>query len=236
MNKRACLLLMVFLIFAVSAISACAPDPRKEAQAYAIKSEADQTAINNEQVRQQSDDVHNIEIQQLQLDQAHREATAKNWNAAMNSIIKWFGVFGSVAVGIGLIAVAVSFSRASYGLGVAVARAAYVRANLIPLDRVTRQFPLLLQHVHGNRYALHNPNVGSVLMLDSGKDPDRQLIATSGATQIAGVLAQEASRSSDPAGVSMINPPVIDAKDENLLIGHDFIKSLMIPLPGENNE
>jgi hypothetical protein len=229
---RVSLLAMLVLIV----ISACAPDPRKEAQAYATRSEADQSALTQEQQRQQSQDLHAIDMQQKQLEQQHREATAQRWEAAMNSIIKWFGWAGSVAVFMAVIAMAITFSRTSLGVGEAMVRAANVRANLIQLNPTTRQFPLLIQHVHGNKYALHNPNLGSVVMLDAGKDADRQLIATAGATQIAGVLATEARRSSDPAGVAMVNVPIVDAKDDQLLIGRDFLKDVAQLNAGESNE
>jgi hypothetical protein len=61
---------------------------------------------------------------------------------------------------------------------------------------------------------LHNPNTGSVIMLDVSNAAGRQLITTAGLTQLAGVIAQEAAKSQDPAGVSVIRPPVVNWRDD----------------------
>jgi hypothetical protein len=120
-----------------------------------------------------------------------------------------------------LLSLAVSISYVSIRLAYVTTRAAEVKANLVYLDPATRQFPLIIQHIHGHRYALHNPNAGSVVMLDARNHVDRQLIAESGAVQIAGVIAQEASKSTDPAGVAIIRPPVIEYQDEQVVIGNN---------------
>jgi hypothetical protein len=56
---------------------------------------------------------------------------------------------------------------------------------------------------------------------------DRQLIATSGAVRLAGVVAREARQADDPTGVSIAtNVPVIDAAETNdqLVVGSDVAK------------
>lgn len=231
MNRQ----LIVIAFMLAFAMTACAPDPRKEAQAYAIQSTADQTALNAQQAREQSEELHNIEIQNLQYESDHRKAIAARWDAAVNTIIKAFGIFGSIAVSASLIALAISFSRASIGISQAMSRAAMVRANLIYLNPTTRQFPLFVQHIHGSRYALHNPNTGSVLMLDERNPADRQMISTAGATQVAGVIAQEARQSSDPAGISIMRPPVIDAKDRDLIVGASFLENAISFMTGDED-
>jgi hypothetical protein len=217
---RRFLILLLLLIF----ITGCAPDPRKEAQAYQIRSEADQNALNQEQAREQAEEMHQIQMQQARLEEQHREATAREWQAGLNTMIRFGFRAGTVALCLMLLAFGISFAWSSVGLAKASAHVAMVKANVIHLDRATRQFPLFIQHVHGTRYALHNPNVGSVLMLDETNPADRQLIATAGATQIAGVIAQEARQSTDPAGVAIVQPPVVDVKDENLRVGRDLVR------------
>ncbi|HLE91807.1 MAG TPA: hypothetical protein VI753_11715, partial [Anaerolineales bacterium] len=153
------------------------------------------------------------------------EATAAQWREGLNKMIHYGFIFATISLCVSLLALTFSFSYSSVGMAKATVRAMDVRANQIMLDRVTRQFPLFIQHVHGDKYALHNPNAGSVVMLDVSNPADRQMIATSGATQIAGVIAQEASRSADPAGVAIIQPPIVNVKDELLTVGKDIWRS-----------
>lgn len=200
------------IMFLLLLITACAPDPRKEAEAYRIREQAEQDALNQEMNRAHAEDMHQIELEQ------HR-ATAAEWHAGLNTMIRfgfWFGTFGLCMV---LVAFSVSLSWSSVGLAQAAAHSAMVKANLIHLDQATRQFPLFIQHVHGTKFALHNPNLGSVLMLDETNPADRQLIATAGATQIAGAIAQEARQSADPAGIAIMQPPIVQLQDGSLYIG-----------------
>jgi hypothetical protein len=205
-------LLIIAGMFIIAGLSACTPDPRREAQAFQIHEQAEQDALNQAQNRAHADELHLIQVQQSQ-------AIAQETIAAWNRSIKFISIFGTISVCIVLIAMAISFSYGSIRFAHAAARRADIQATLIQLDPTTRQFPLVLQHVHGSKYALHNPNVGSVLMLDENNPADRQLIATAGATQIAGVIAQEARQSIDPAGVAIIQPPVVDVHDGDLTVG-----------------
>jgi hypothetical protein len=196
-----------------------APDPRKEAAAYAARVAADQQAADSEQARQQSADLHAAEMQRIQTEQEKSDALAAQWEKTVNGIYLWGGRFLVVAICVCLLALAAGISYTSIGTSQAIVRAANVRANLVQLNPATRQFPLLIQHVHGNRYALINPNTDSVRMLDLDNAPDRQMIAAAGVTQLAGVLASEAARSSDPAGMAMISPQIINATENGLEVG-----------------
>jgi hypothetical protein len=193
-------------------MTSCAPDPRREAQAFQIREQTEQDVLNQTQNRAHAEQLQLIQVQE-------RQAIAQENIAAWKRSIKFISIFGTIAICIALLALAVSFSYGSFRFAMASARRADVRANLLPLDPATRQFALLLHHVHGGKWSLHNPNTGSVLMLDESIAADRQLIATAGATQIAGVIAQEASKSNDPAGVSVIKPPIVDVTDGALTIG-----------------
>jgi len=212
-------------ILLVMLISACAPDPRKEAEAYATRIEADQNALNSEQNRQHAEQLHQFELQRRAMDQENQKAIQPQWQLALNRAIWGGSITLIIVVCFSVVSVTRTINQTVEGVGAAFVRRADVGANLIPLDRVTRQFPLFIQHVHGDKYALHNPNVGSVVMLDVSNPADRQMIATSGATQIAGVIAQEARQSTDPAGVSIIQPPIVNVKDELLTVGKDIWRS-----------
>ena len=212
-------------ILLVMLISACAPDPRKEAEAYATRIEADQNALNSEQNRQHAEQLHQFELQRRAMDQENQKAIQPQWQLALNRAIWGGSITLIIVVCFSVVSVTRTINQTVEGVGAAFVRRADVGANLIPLDRVTRQFPLFIQHVHGDKYALHNPNAGSVVMLDVSNPADRQMIATSGATQIAGVIAQEARQSTDPAGVSIIQPPIVNVKDELLTVGKDIWRS-----------
>lgn len=216
-------------VMALLILSACGADPRRDADAYATRTQANEQARNEAQERRITQDLHEAEMQKVAAEQARRDAlqpwriSAGQW--AWTSI----KIFGSVSLAVGLLAIGFAFARTSYGISNVAIEAASVRANLIPLDRVTRQFPLVRQ-VHGNRIALQNPNTGSLIMLDVPRDEDRQLITAMGATQLAGVIAQEARQSSDPAGLAMMNTPMVHAQEDGLYIGSAYIES-PIPLP-----
>lgn len=189
---------------------ACQPDPRKDAQAFATRIEAEQDALNQEQNRQHAEQAQQIYLEQLKVEQAHREATAAEWRAGLNMVIHYGSIFATIAVCLMLVAFGISFSWTSIGIAKAAARGAFVKANLIYLDPKTRQFPLLVQHIHGSIYLGWNPNTGEIKRLDENNPADRQMIATAGATQYAGVIAQEARQSKDPAAFSVMQPNIVD--------------------------
>lgn len=213
MNRFLPILLLLFFV------SACAPDPRKDAEAYKTRIEADQFALNSEQNRQQAEELHQFELQSQAMNQDNQKAIQEQWQLAMNRAI-WMGSLTIIlSVCLVIISVTRTANRTIEGIGMAIVRRADVAANLIRLDKITRQFPLFIQ-----QHAVHNPNTGSVTMLDAGREADRQLIATSGATQIAGVIAQEARQSNDPTGVAMVQPPIVDVKDEMITLGKDIMR------------
>lgn len=223
--------LLVLFLLSLVALSACAPDPRKEAQAYAIKSEADQQALNQEQTRAQNEELHNLEVEREQLDIQNDRATAAAWvkiaDTFLTSIAAMFLIL--------LTSVVYEVTRANRGISDAVTIAALNRANLIHLNPTTRQFPLLIKQVSTYRFAVYNPNDGSVALLDERNPADRQKIAAAGLTQVSGVLASEARQSSDPAGMSMIRPPVLDVKSngDEIMIGDSFIRNVISLNTGE---
>lgn len=226
MNKK-----LLVLLLAVFMLSACAPDPRKEAQAFAIESEAQQKALDQEQARAQDEELHNIVVQQEEVELQKERANAAAWVRIADTFIT--SLIALLLVG--LAAVVYEVSRTAKGIGNAMVIAAETRANLIPLNPTTRQYPLFIKHVSGHRFAIHNPNTGSVILLDERNEADRQMIASVAQVQVSGVLASEARQSNDPAGMAMIRPPMIDVKADGMWIGDSFIKDA-IPLITGNEE
>lgn len=223
---------LILGMIALLVLVSCGQDPRKEAEATRIRTEAQSQAADAAQLREHNDAMNKLAEQERAAEIARINEVQAKRVAAINTMWTTFKIFGSVGLAVTLLALAVSISRASYGITQATVTAAEMRANLIPLDRVTRQFPLLRQ-VHGSKYALHNPNTGAVIMLDTERDEDRQLIAAMGMTQLAGVIASEARQSSDPAGLAMLQPRAVHAQQDGLIIGDEYLVNA-IPLPGEN--
>lgn len=199
-------------------LSACAPDPRKEAQAFQIREQAQQDALNQEQTRQHADELHAFQMQQQQIEQGNREATKQEWRNGLNMMIRYSSFFATAAVCFAVFmitrATVNAYAIVSEGTARALVQAANVRANLISLDPTTRQFPLLLQYIGKGIVSLTNPNADSTLLLDTRNEPDRQMIQAMGAVQYAGALAHEARQAKDPAGVSIIQTPIVDVEEQ----------------------
>jgi hypothetical protein len=218
----------MILILLLVVLTACAPDPRKEAQAFAIRTQAEQDALNADAQRQHAQEVHDIQVQQLELEEQHREATAQEWRNGLNRML-YYGFYVATAalcfmIFMGARSMTKSFAEMTEGISAAIVRAADVKANTIRLDPVTRQFPVYLQYLGAGRFSAVNFNTNSVLMLDTRNDPDRQMIAAMGAVQYAGALAREARQSEDPTGVALIQAPIVDVKDELLSLGKDLLR------------
>ncbi len=186
---------LVFMVV-VFILAGCAPDPRDEAEAYAIQEQADQDTADREQERQQAQDLHKIKL------------------ASWQRFYTWLGIAASVAVSVSLVGLGIGIAIAAVYSGRAAGRAAEVRANLIPLAETTRQFPLFVQNQGRGLFTAYNPNTGAIIPLHIARREDRQLITASGAVQIAGTIAREARLSHDPAGIAVINPPLITLESE----------------------
>jgi len=187
-----------YLVFVVVVfiLAGCAPDPRDEAEAYAIQEQANQDAADREQERQQEQDLHQLR------------------RAAWQRFYTVLGIAGSVAVSVSLVGLGIGIAIAAVYSGRAAGRAVEVRANLIPLAETTRQFPLFVQNKGRGLFTAYNPNTGAIIPLHIARREDRQLITASGAVQIAGAIAREARLSNDPAGIAIINPPLVTVECE----------------------
>jgi hypothetical protein len=185
-------LLTMFVIM----LTACAPDPRDAADATTVQ--ADQAAADAELAR--------IEKQRLADYEAQRkEAAAAELDAGIQTFIR----YATLAAVLVVIALAVSLSITlrdiGRGAGLAAVTAMELKAHLIPLDPITRQYPLLLQSIGKGQFSLTNPNTDSVLILDTRKDGDRLMILAMARTQATGSLARESRLSLAPGEVSRID-------------------------------
>jgi hypothetical protein len=196
-------------MLALTVISACTPDPRKEAQAYATRSEADQSALTQTQQRQQSQDLHAIEMQQKQLEQQKREATKLEWIAAAKRIINAGGYVMAVCVGVIIIYATITIKNTMIGIGNATVMKAEITANLIHLD-TNGQFPALIQRMGGGKWSLTDLNTKTTMLLDVRNNPDAQLVAGAIAIRHDVALAHEARLSKDSGeNIVTITPPII---------------------------
>jgi len=212
-------------LFILILVTSCAPDPRKDAEAYATRVEADSQAATAAQAREQEADLHALEMQKKELAQEIRVATAPELKRGLKMMLTVSFYFATAAVCYSLFMTARTVNTTVQGVGRALVIRAELQANLIGLDYRTRQYPLLRQ-AHGTRFALSNPNDNSVTMLDVSNPADRQKIAALGAVQLAGAIAYEARKSSDPGALAMIKPTVIDAADGQIVTGAELMTNM----------
>jgi hypothetical protein len=191
------------IIVAMLVLVSCAPDPRREADAYATRTQADALAASSAQALAQDAEAHDLWMSRL------REVS--QWISTMmitSMIAAMFTMFVSLAsLGIGL-------SFVLIGAGVGTAKRNLAQPNQVRLDPVTRQFPLLITKVADGKYSLSNPNTGSVTMLYDRNPADRMMIQAMGATQHDAALAYQARLSHKPGEIAgMESLQIIDAED-----------------------
>jgi hypothetical protein len=215
--------LFVFLFLAI-VLAGCAQDPRKEAQANEIESKAAQEAATAEQQRQFAADRHAYEMAEESYWYAVYSSTMETAKKVANVTV-WFAGF-AVAVGVAglILSLALTAHNTTKGLGEAAVRAAIVKANLIYLDKATGAYPALMHYDGKGRFSLVLPGVAGSIPLDTRHEPDRQLIATQGAAIIAALVAAQAAKSEDPAGVSIIRPETIDVTPEMIALHKELAR------------
>lgn len=191
--KRA-IIIALFLL----ALASCTPDPRREADAYATRQQADSLSASQEQARQQDADLHEIKVKQL--------VDAGQWFSTlmMTSLVaSMFTIFIALtSLGIGLAFVFI-------GGGIAIAKRNMTMPNRIRLDPVTRQYPILPIYLGDGRYAIGNINDGEVMMLDTSKPADALKVKAAFAINHDGSLAYQARLSHKPGDVAQIQAPQI---------------------------
>jgi hypothetical protein len=198
-----CLTPVVIGLALMVLLSGCAPDPRSVADADNSRILAAQEAANQVQERE-------LAAKDAEARQAVEAGTRAARVQALATVTRWAGVAGAVSVSGVLLAAAVGLGWFAVGAGRAGARLAEIRASLIPLSEMTRQYPVLLSYLGRGKFSLSNPNNGQVLMLDTRNEPDALMVKAAAAVQAGGVLAREARRSKEPEGVAMMGGGVAD--------------------------
>lgn len=195
--------LMVVGLLAVC-LATCAPDPRNQADADATRLLAEQDAADQQQQRQQN-------AQDFGLKLAEREQVSAQWVRSLQDFIRWSMVFATAAICLALLGGGFGLGFYFVGRSRVAVNAAALRASLIGLDAATGQYPLIKYEGHG-MISLTDPNTGMTLKLDTRNDADRQMIATSGAVRLSGIVSHNAAmHKTDPAGVALVgtNPITI---------------------------
>jgi len=202
-------LLLGMIVLGLFLATACSDRPtaaqiREDANGYSIRSAADQAALNSEQQRQfnEQEQAKKMAVQQWWLDVRN---ASKHVAIVM---VKVDIVFLGVALASILVSSVIGFSQATIGTGKAIAKAADFRADWMPMDVKTRQYPAL-RFVRGDIFMLANPNDDSVMRLDVNQPADRQKVIAAGMTQFGGLLAYETARAKTDSGaenIPLINP------------------------------
>lgn len=199
-------IILTLCLLALS-LAGCAADPRRAADADATRLLAEQQAADAEQAREQQADIHAMEIET-------RKAAQAEWQSAINKVIHTAAVFGQVTVALWMLSLGAAGVWTMLGTSRAYSIWIENKANQIPLDKSTRQFPLLIYKGAG-MYTLTNPNDNSVLLLDTHKPADLAKVKAMANVQYAGALGQEAKWSSQP-GVAQIpaSQQIVDMESE----------------------
>lgn len=201
-------------------VGSCGPDPRDEADAQRTLAITAQDVADREQARE------------IQL--AQEQAAAERRNRIADALTAGLVFGGGFAAAIWIISAGIGGGIALVGVGQAVRQAVIFRAGWVPLDKTTRQYPLLKQWVteDGKKllnwgkgvWMLSNPNDGSVIGFDERREGDKQKIAGMIAAQTVGIVATASQKASDSSseGVSVVAPAaaqIITANSKYLEVG-----------------
>jgi hypothetical protein len=179
-------------------LSACAVDPRRDADAYATRQQADAQAQAMKQNLAQQDESHALWMARLN---EVSKAISTLMTVTMIALM-FFAIVAIASSGIG-----VSFLTIS--AGIATAQRNLSQPIQIRLDPVTRQYPLLITKIKDGAYSLSNPNTDSITMLYERNPADMMMIQAMSATQHDGALAYQARLSHKPGEIATITSPQI---------------------------
>jgi hypothetical protein len=186
---------IIIALFALM-LTACAADPRREADAYATRQQADTQSEAARQAIQQQAETHDLKMQRYQ--------EVGQWVSALmmtSMIAAMFTVF------VALVSFGIGSSFVFIGAGIARAKHELTKPYLVRLDPVTRQYPLLISKVGDGKYSLSNPNTNSTTMLYDRNPADMLMIQAMSAIQHDGALAYQARMSHKPEAIAEIESP-----------------------------
>ncbi len=185
-------------------VGSCGPEPRDEADAERTLAITAQDVADRTQARE------------IQL--AQEQAAAERRNRIADALTAGVVFGGGFAVACLVISAGVGGGIALVGMGQAAREMFLFRANWVPLDKTTRQYPQLRQWVaeDGRKlttfgkgvYMLANPNDQSVQGFDEKRNGDRQKIAAMTTAWSLGIVAEASKGAADSnsEGVSVIAP------------------------------
>lgn len=196
--NRALFVLMLALV-----LVSCAPDPRKQAEANAINTDANERAANGELERAQAAEEHEIKMQ-------NQRAAQVAWQNFTHDVI----TFGSYFVRFTMMMWFLSIGAAGPFLVKASVQAwstyanrrAEVMAEIIKMDPTTHTYPVFLVDTGKNVKALMNPNDNSVTLFDVTNPADRAKVIAMANVLHTGTLAHHARLSHKPGEVASIEP------------------------------
>lgn len=197
--KRILIIAMLAMI-----ITACAPDPRKEAAAYATRQQADAQARAMQQSLDQQQEQHDLFMAKMQ-----EVGQWLNTLMMVTMIAAMFFVFVTITSG------GIGMSFLTISAGISSAKRNLSMPNRIPLNQVTRQYDLLITKVNEGQYSLTNPNTDSVTFLYERNPADMMMIQAMSATQHDGALAYQARMSHKPGEITAIESPQIIEMERN---------------------
>lgn len=216
--KVKALVLVVVLLGLV--LAGCGADPRDAADARRTDAITAQDVADRELARQ--------------LKAEQEAARSKRWNKVADALTAGAVFGGKIAMGLVTLAGGVAVSITLIGLGQAASKAANFRADWVPLDKTTRQYPQIRQWVSedGRKllnfgkgvYLMGNLNDGSVTAFDEGKPADKQKVAGMISAWNVGLVSDASKSAADSSseGVSMIAPAasqIITANSKYLEVG-----------------
>lgn len=207
MNMKSALVVMLALL-----LVSCAPDPREQAEARAITSEANQRAADEAQARAIEAEKHEIEMQ-------NKRAAQAKWQAFVNDAIAFGSIFFRASLMMVLLSLGVggawSILETTRAYSKYAQRRAIVLANQIRLDPSTHTFPLLTVEVGKNMIAVMNANDNSVTFVDTTKPADPDKVKALANVLFAGEVARNARMSHKPGDIVRIQQTqIIDSEAE----------------------
>lgn len=201
-------------------VAGCGPDPRDEADAERTLAITAQDVADRTQARE--------------ILLAQEQAAAERRNRVADALTAGVVFGGGFAAACLVISAGIGGGIALVGMGQAARKVFLFRADWVPLDKTTRQYPLLKQWVaeDGKKllsfgkgvWMLSNPNDGSVIGFDERREGDKQKIAGMIAAQTVGIVATASQKAGDSSseGVSVIAPAaaqIITANSKYLEVG-----------------
>lgn len=187
MKRAALYILLAFALWS------CAPDPRREADAFATRQAAETQAAQAAQELAQDAEAH-----QLFMDRANDVSV---W---ISRVMITATISGMVVIAVAGVSLALGMAMVFVGGGYGIARRNITMPNRIPLDPITRQFPLLPVYMGNGKYSLTDPNTGNVLMLDTRTKSDALMVKSAFSIRHDGLIASRISHKPDVSPVQIV--------------------------------